>query len=175
MAYNKVTFDGNTIIDLSEDTVTKADVARGKTFHLADGTQETGTADGEALQPTFTFINNSPSASVHLYGGTEKMSGIGGRLMCEGSVYLNRNGGEASVLGTYESYNRDIRRCPVINLFVATDNLQVGVDNLNFSSNVPTEITIFRGSSANQFAVRISSTNASESVDNIIVTISQTS
>ena len=49
MAYNKAVFDGNTIIDLSGDTVTRADVANGKTFHLADGEQATGTAEGAPL------------------------------------------------------------------------------------------------------------------------------
>ena len=70
MAYNKVTFDGNTIIDLSGDTVTSADVANGKTFHLANGEQTTGTAEGAPLQPTFTFVNNT-SGSLRVSGGAQ--------------------------------------------------------------------------------------------------------
>lgn len=43
MAINKVEFDGNTLIDLTSDTVTASDVLTGKTFHLADGSIGTGT------------------------------------------------------------------------------------------------------------------------------------
>ena len=42
---NKVVYGGNTIVDLTGDTVTAADVLNGKTFHLASGAPATGTAD----------------------------------------------------------------------------------------------------------------------------------
>lgn len=43
--YNKVTLDGTTLIDLSQDTVSSAaDIVAGKVGHLNDGTQVTGTA-----------------------------------------------------------------------------------------------------------------------------------
>lgn len=41
--YNKVVFGGNTLIDLTGDTVTAADVQSGKIFHLKDGSTTTGT------------------------------------------------------------------------------------------------------------------------------------
>ena len=37
MAINKVIYGGNTLIDLTGDTVTAADVQRGVTFHLPSG------------------------------------------------------------------------------------------------------------------------------------------
>ena len=40
---NKVVYGGNTLIDLTGDTVTRADVQSGKTFHLKDGSTTTGT------------------------------------------------------------------------------------------------------------------------------------
>lgn len=40
--YNKITFNGKTI-DLTGDTVTAADVANGKQFHLPSGVITTGT------------------------------------------------------------------------------------------------------------------------------------
>lgn len=40
---NKVVYNGETLIDLTEDTVTEADVASGKTFHAASGEQKIGT------------------------------------------------------------------------------------------------------------------------------------
>lgn len=45
--YNKVTVDGTALIDLSQDTVSSAsDIVAGKTGHLNDGTQVTGTYAG---------------------------------------------------------------------------------------------------------------------------------
>lgn len=46
MPAKKVNLNGNTIIDLTQDTAVASDVAEGKTFHLADGTQAVGTAQG---------------------------------------------------------------------------------------------------------------------------------
>ena len=43
MAINKVIFGGDTLIDLTGDTVTAADVLNGKTFHLPSGETGTGT------------------------------------------------------------------------------------------------------------------------------------
>ncbi len=42
---NKVIFGGNTLIDLTADTVTASDVQRGVTFHLPSGALGTGTND----------------------------------------------------------------------------------------------------------------------------------
>ncbi len=46
MAVKKITFDGHTLIDLTQDTAVESDVASGKTFHKADGTLAVGTASG---------------------------------------------------------------------------------------------------------------------------------
>ena len=43
MAINKVTLDGNDLIDLTQDTVTPESVASGVTFHDAAGNSQTGT------------------------------------------------------------------------------------------------------------------------------------
>lgn len=54
MAYSKVAFGGHTLIDLTGDTALPADVAQGKTFHLANGEQATGTNTG-GITPTGTI------------------------------------------------------------------------------------------------------------------------
>lgn len=54
MAVSKVAFDGHTLIDLTGDTATAADVATGKTFHLANGEQATGINTG-GITPTGTI------------------------------------------------------------------------------------------------------------------------
>lgn len=43
---NKVVLGTETLLDLTGDTATAADVAEGKTFHLANGVQTVGTASG---------------------------------------------------------------------------------------------------------------------------------
>lgn len=50
MAINKVVYDGNTLIDLTSDTITVSDVVSGVTFHLRDGSVASGTiTDGDAM------------------------------------------------------------------------------------------------------------------------------
>lgn len=44
MAYNKIIYGGNTLIDLTADTVTAADLAEGITAHDASGATITGTS-----------------------------------------------------------------------------------------------------------------------------------
>lgn len=58
MAISKVAYDGHTLIDLTGDTAIAADVASGKTFHLANGEQATGTNTG-GIQPTGTININT--------------------------------------------------------------------------------------------------------------------
>ena len=50
MARNKIVYKGETLIDLTEDTVTEADVKQGKTFHKKDGTIGEGTAKDAVLE-----------------------------------------------------------------------------------------------------------------------------
>ena len=44
MAINKVIYGADTLVDLTEDTVTAEDVLNGKSFHTPDGVKRTGTA-----------------------------------------------------------------------------------------------------------------------------------
>lgn len=64
---NKVIYNGNTLIDLTGDTVTAEDVASGILFHLANGEQAIGTASAEAK---FDFVTsaNSSTSQIHFTG-----------------------------------------------------------------------------------------------------------
>lgn len=52
MAINKVVYDGNTLIDLTNDDVTASDVASGVYFHTAAGVRTAGTMT--ETDPIFT-------------------------------------------------------------------------------------------------------------------------
>lgn len=45
MVINKVVYGGNTLIDLTSDTVTASKLYKGETAHASDGTTVTGTAE----------------------------------------------------------------------------------------------------------------------------------
>ena len=57
---NKVIYGGNTLIDLTGDNVTAADVQSGKTFHLRDGSTTTGTNIWDA----YTQDANATAAEI---------------------------------------------------------------------------------------------------------------
>lgn len=48
MAYNKIIYKGETLIDLTDLDVTEEDVAQGKTFIKANGVKSTGTSTGSS-------------------------------------------------------------------------------------------------------------------------------
>lgn len=61
---NKVKYNGNTLIDLTGDTVAAEFVAEGKTFHLPSGQRVTGTAKA-TYNPTTKELT-VPSWAVEL-------------------------------------------------------------------------------------------------------------
>ena len=71
MAANKVILNGETLIDLTQDSVTEADVAEGKTFHKADGEQAVGTAVivGEITLQNKTITENGTYTPDEGYTG----------------------------------------------------------------------------------------------------------
>lgn len=83
MPVNKVSFDGNVLIDLTSDTAQEADVTVGKKFHKADGTIATGTLEpGEYSGGGFnveSIINDDGTQEIRITdsGGTAAVSGSG--------------------------------------------------------------------------------------------------
>ena len=69
--YNKVEYNGNTLIDLTGVTATAADVASGKVILGADGSQITGTAEDtllKALRNQVTSVSDDTLTSIRSYG-----------------------------------------------------------------------------------------------------------
>lgn len=60
MAYNKVVYGGNTLIDLTSDTVTTEDLVQGTTAHDKSGASITGTL---VIQKFYTGTS-APSSSL---------------------------------------------------------------------------------------------------------------
>lgn len=91
--YNKVVYDGNTLIDLTNDDVTESDVLAGVYFHKADGTRSVGTLNVvDMFYPIGSYYETSdttfdPNVS---WGGTWV-------LETEGQVHVS-----GSPSGTYQ-------------------------------------------------------------------------
>ena len=65
MAINKVVYAGNTLIDLTGDTVTSpAHIMSGYIGHLANGEKVTGTGGGSASQNIYTGTSSPAGTAI---------------------------------------------------------------------------------------------------------------
>lgn len=72
---NKVIYGGETLIDLTNDDVTRADVAAGKQFHLPTGEITTGTSTYDADTSDATAVAAEILASKTAYKAGTKLTG----------------------------------------------------------------------------------------------------
>lgn len=75
MAINKVVYNGNTLINLEPDDVSRADVAYGVTFHLPDGTTSTGTNTNDADTSDANALASNILATKTAYVQGNKVTG----------------------------------------------------------------------------------------------------
>lgn len=68
MAVNKVEYDGNTLIDITDTTATASDVAQGKYFYTKDGVKTVGTASGSKA---FQIYNGGDRVNTTSYTATD--------------------------------------------------------------------------------------------------------
>lgn len=110
MATNKVIYNGNTLIDLSTDTVASAaDIVSGKIGHLRDGTQVTGTASGgggasNVVQGTFTTISTTGTTSTFTIPYTGSGYPIALFVYIDGGVYNNSSTGNTTWYNLIQRY-----------------------------------------------------------------------
>lgn len=72
---NKVIYGGETLIDLTQDDVTAADVASGKKFHLPSGAPATGTNTYDADTSDATAVAAEILTGKTAYKNGEKLTG----------------------------------------------------------------------------------------------------
>lgn len=72
---NKVIFGGNTLIDLTQDTVTEADVQSGVKFHLPSGAIGTGTCDYDVDSSDCTAVVAEVLATKTFAKGGQVLTG----------------------------------------------------------------------------------------------------
>ena len=72
---NKVVYDGDVLIDLTNDTITAADVINTKTFHLASGVIATGTCTYDADTKDATATAAEILATKTAYKNGSKITG----------------------------------------------------------------------------------------------------
>lgn len=72
---NKVIYDGNTLIDLTGDTVEQNKVLYGYTFHYKDGTTKTGSCTYDANTSDATAASSEILASKTAYVNGSKVTG----------------------------------------------------------------------------------------------------
>lgn len=72
---NKVIYGGETLIDLTQDDVTRASVLVGKKFHLPTGEGTTGTCDYDANTSDATAVAAEILSSKTAYKNGEKLTG----------------------------------------------------------------------------------------------------
>ena len=97
MAINKVVYGSETLIDLTEDTATAADVAQGKTFHLASGAQATGTSrtlpTGGTLGQVVTPNNSTSTEISWQYTDVALCSGYEAQGESDGFLFFHNGDG----------------------------------------------------------------------------------
>lgn len=96
---NKVIYGGDTLIDLTNDDVTRADVVSGKYFHLPTGERTTGTntydadtSDGTATAAEILATKTAYVNGVKLTGSMTNRGGVTGTISTKAGEYTIQSG-----------------------------------------------------------------------------------
>ena len=129
MAINKVIYGNTTLIDLTQDDITAADLARGKTAHAADGTQITGTNDydSDTSQDTAVASEILATKTAHARG-----TGLVGSMPNRGSVSgtISTKSGTYSIPQGYHDGSGSVEIDSTEQAKIIADNIKDGVEIL---------------------------------------------
>ncbi len=112
---NKVIYGGNTLIDLTGDTISAADVINSKTFHLKSGAPATGqctydadTSDATADSSELLYGETAYVAGSKVTGAMPNRGAVTGTITTKAQEYTIQNGyhdgsGKVSISSTEQS------------------------------------------------------------------------
>lgn len=124
MAINKIMQNGNTLMDLTGDTATAADVTSGVTFHLANGQQATGSR--AAVTPQTASFYATTSGYTATFSVTHEPS----YWVCalRGTMSYSNNGVVFLASYTYDTYTDTTRVMDMYKSAASSAELTVGSD-----------------------------------------------
>ena len=129
MAINKVIYGNQTLIDLTQDDITAADLARGKTAHAADGSVITGTNDYDSDTSQDTAV-----ASEILATKTAHARGVGltGTMPNRGGVSgtISTKSGSFAIAQGYHDGSGSVEIDSTEQAKIIADNIKDGVEIL---------------------------------------------
>lgn len=137
MAINKVTQNDNTLIDLTNDTATAADVVSGVTFHLATGEQATGTRPATQSYVA-TATTSSRAKSISFSVSKEPASWA---LYTTGSVTWTSN--YPSVCSIQFRENTVDTRIVQGNAVMGVNNVGYEYSSGTFTITIPSSVTAY--------------------------------
>lgn len=129
MAINKVIFGGDTLIDLTADTVTAADVLSGVTFHLPSGETGTGTCeyDSDTSDDTAVVAEVLATKTFHARGAA-----LAGTMPNNGSVSgtISTKAGEYTVPQGYHDGSGKVAISATEQAKIIAGNIKAGIQIL---------------------------------------------
>ena len=163
---NKVIYDGDVLIDLTNDTITAADVINSKTFHLADGTTATGSCTYDADTSDATAGAAEILATKTAYKNGSKITGTmpnrGGN-----NITVSDKTGTTIPTGFYDGSGKAILDSTSSSNLVA-NNIRNGVTILGVEGTMSPEDELTVGAiTATPSTIQQIITAASESLDYI--------
>ena len=163
---NKVIYDGDVLIDLTNDTITAADVINSKTFHKADGTTGTGscTFDADTSDATAQAAEILDTKTAYKNGSkvTGSMPNNGGN-----NVTVTDKSGTTIPAGYYDGSGKAVIDSTSATNLVST-NIRNGVTILGVEGSMDAEADLTVGAiSVTPTSSQQVVTAASESLDYI--------
>lgn len=144
---NKVIYGGNTLIDLTSDTVTASDILTGKTAHDKSGAIITGTCDYDA-----DTSSDTATASEILSGSTAHARGtaLTGTMTNNGSVTgtISTKAGEYTIPSGYHDGGGKVKISTTEQNKIIASNIKSGISILGVTGSYSGEAVTVQSKTA---------------------------